>query len=162
MQSQIQPNHRFTSNHINQLTARKFATIVGLAGIAAIHLMDLPGKFAETPYLGVAYVGMIAAAVVLIERIVRNAKPIDFLAAAGLASSVLAGFVINRSVGMPGAMGDIGNWFEPLGFLSMFVEGFTIWQSLAAFKAFGKARDHALNAELVELTHTGTLNLQFN
>ena len=46
----------------HQLTTRKFATIVGLAGIAAIHLMDLPGKFTETPYLAWAYMGMIGAA----------------------------------------------------------------------------------------------------
>ena len=136
---------------VHQFTARKFATIVGLAGIAAIHLMDLPGKFTETPYLGVAYVGMIAAAVVLIERIVRNAKPIDFLAAAGLGASVLTGFVINRTVGMPGAMGDIGNWFEPLGFLSMFVEAFTIWQALTAFSLSKASGDSDLDRELADL-----------
>ncbi|MFM7029720.1 MAG: hypothetical protein ACKOWK_01465 [Micrococcales bacterium] len=117
----------------HQITARKFSVIVGLAGIAAIHIMDLPGKFAETPYLAWAYMGMIAAAAVLIERMVRAAKGIDYLAAAGLAASVFAGLVINRTVGMPGAMGDIGNWFEPLGFLSLFVETFVIWQALAGF-----------------------------
>ena len=136
----------------HQLTARKFATIVGLAGIAAIHLMDLPGKFTETPYLAWAYMGMIAAAVALIERIVRNAKPIDFLAAAGLGASVLLGFIVNRAVGMPGAMGDIGNWFEPLGFLSMFVEGFTIWQALSAFGLVKRNKDLAMNEELSAMT----------
>jgi hypothetical protein len=136
----------------HQFTARKFATIVGLAGIAAIHLMDLPGKFTETPYLGVAYVGMIAAAFVLIERIVKNAKPIDFLAAAGLAASVFAGFVVNRTVGMPGAMGDIGNWFEPLGFLSLFVEAFTAWQALSAFNLSKGASDEALRKEFADLS----------
>lgn len=145
----------------HQFTARKFATIVGLAGIAAIHLMDLPGKFTETPYLAWAYMAMIGAAVVLIERVVRNAKPIDFLASAGLAASVLVGFVINRSVGMPGAMGDIGNWFEPLGFLSMFVEGFTVWQALAAFGIAKRHREVALDEELSTLTasHDYVLNL---
>jgi len=136
----------------HQLTTRKFATIVGLAGIAAIHLMDLPGKFTETPYLAWAYMGMIGAAAVLIERIIRNAKPIDFLASAGLGASVLVGFIVNRSVGMPGAMGDIGNWFEPLGFLSMFVEGFTIWQALAAFGIAKQKSDLALDEELSTMT----------
>lgn len=124
-------------NESKQLTGRKFATVVGLAGIAAIHLMDLPGKFAETPYLAVAYLGMIAAAVFLIERLVSHRDSIrlqrlELMASAGLAASVLIGFAVNRTVGMPGAMGDIGNWFEPLGFLSMFVEAFTVWQALAA------------------------------
>lgn len=133
----------------DQLTSRKFATIVGLAGIAAIHLMDLPGKFTETPYLGFAYVGMIGASVVLIERLVRKATPADYLAASLLASSVLIGFVVNRTIGMPGAMGDVGNWFEPLGFLSLFVEGFTIWQALAAFKLFQNAKSNYFEAVTV-------------
>jgi hypothetical protein len=132
---------------MQHFTARKFSTIVGLAGIAAIHIMDLPGKFSETPYLAWAYLGMIAASFILIERIVKNPKRIDFLAAAGLAASVLAGFVVNRTIGMPGAMGDIGNWFEPLGFLSLFVEGFTIWQALAGFAIFGKAKREPISTE---------------
>jgi hypothetical protein len=33
---------------------------------------------------------------------------------------------------MPMAMGDIGNWLEPLGLLSLAVEAFVIWQALVA------------------------------
>jgi hypothetical protein len=140
-------------SQINQhLLARKFAVILGLAGIAAIHLMDLPGKFAETPYLAWGYVGMIGASVILIERIVRKNNALDYAAAAGLAAAVFAGFVVNRTVGMPGAMGDIGNWFEPLGFLSLFVEGFTVWQALAAFKAIRAGKTDSLDRELQNLT----------
>jgi len=124
------------STPVIHFSTRQFAVILGLAGIAAIHILDLPAKFTETPYLGVAYVGMIAAAFVLIERIIRAPKLIDYLAAAALAGSVMLGFVINRTVGMPGAMGDIGNWFEPMGLLSLFVEGFVIWQGLAVFANF--------------------------
>lgn len=146
-----------TTDLKQQLTGRKFATIVGLAGIAAIHLMDLPGKFAETPYLGVAYLGMIGAALFLIERLVRHsaspkAARLEMLAAAGLAASVFAGFVVNRTVGMPGAMGDIGNWFEPLGFLSLFVEAFTVWQALAAAKLLKNFGTRQLDDELQALT----------
>jgi hypothetical protein len=113
---------------------RRVATILGLAGIAVIHLLDLPGKFAETPYLGWAYLAMILACAILIERIATNPKNTDYLAAAVVAASVLAGFVVNRTVGMPGATDDIGNWLEPLGFLSLFVEAFTVWQALAAYR----------------------------
>ena len=137
-------------NFTHQATARKFAVIVGLAGIAAIHIMDLPGKFAETPYLAWAYLAMIATSAILIERIVKNAKASDYLAAAGLAASVLAGFVVNRTVGMPGAMGDIGNWLEPLAFLSLFVEAFVIWQALAGFTLSRKAENN-FDAELQKL-----------
>jgi hypothetical protein len=36
---------------------------------------------------------------------------------------VLAGFVLSRTTGLPQATDDIGNWGEPLGIASMFVEG---------------------------------------
>ena len=117
-----------------QVFTRKFATILGLAGIAAVHIMDLPGKFHETPYLGVAYLGIIAISIVLIERLVVKNRQIDYLASAALAAGVFAGFVINRTVGMPGAMGDRGNWFEPLGMLSLFIEAFTVWQAMRGAK----------------------------
>ena len=45
---------------------------------------------------------------------------------------MIVGFTINRTVGMPGATGDIGNWLEPLGLLSLVVEVFVLWQSVAA------------------------------
>lgn len=119
---------------------RQATTIVGLAAIAAVHVMDLPGKFAETPYLAWGYIGVIAAAAILIERIANGARRQDFVIAALLSAAVLLGFIVNRTVGMPGATGDIGNWFEPLGLLSMFVESFTLGQSVLALKALAKAR----------------------
>ena len=119
---------------------RQSTTIVGLAGIAAIHIMDLPGKFAETPYLAWAYIGIIATAALLIERIATKPRNTVFLAAAALSAAVLLGFVVNRTVGMPGAMGDIGNWFEPLGLLSMFVEVWAMVQAFLGFKQSSRVR----------------------
>ena len=46
---------------------------------------------------------------------------LDYLAPAGLPAEVVARFVVNRTEGMPGANGDIGNWMEPLGLLSLVV-----------------------------------------
>lgn len=53
---------------------------------------------------------------------------------------MFAGHVVNRSVGMPGATDDIGNWLEPLGLLSLLVEGFVVWQSLAALVTMRRTR----------------------
>ncbi len=104
-------------------TARRAVTATGLLGIALIHLLDLPGKIHETPYLGVAYLGLIVASLVLAEALLRHDDRRIWTASAGLALAVMVGFVINRTVGMPGATEDIGNWLEPLGLASLFVEG---------------------------------------
>ncbi|NBU37196.1 MAG: hypothetical protein EBS32_03000 [Actinobacteria bacterium] len=41
--------------------------------------------------------------------------------------ATVIGFVVNRTVGMPNATEDIGNWGEPLGLASLFVEAITVW-----------------------------------
>ena len=111
---------------------RRSIVSLGLAGIAVVHILDLPGKWTEVRYLGWSYVAIIAASLFLMEQVIVRASTLDYLASAGLAASVIAGFVINRTVGMPGAMDDIGNWLEPLGMLSLFIEGVVVWQSLRA------------------------------
>ncbi|WP_309617714.1 hypothetical protein [Salinibacterium sp.] len=111
---------------------RRVAVGLGLASIAAIHILDIPGKFAETLYLAGLYLALIVAAFVVMERLFVAGNRRDFVASAALSLAVIAGFVVNRTVGMPGAMDDIGNWLEPLGLLSLVVEGFVVWQSIAA------------------------------
>jgi vacuolar-type H+-ATPase subunit I/STV1 len=114
---------------------RQIATVLGLAGIAVIHILDLPGKFAEAPYLAFGYIGIIVVAGIMIERLLTGKRTVDYLMSSVLSVAVLIGFVINRTVGMPGATGDIGNWLEPLGFLSLFVEIWAVWQSIAGYRA---------------------------
>ena len=116
------------------LNTRRFATTIGLAGLAAVHIMDLPGKWAETQYLAFGYIGIIVMAGVLIERLLKSGQAFDYLASAGLALAVIAGFIVNRTVGMPGATDDIGNWFEPLALLSLFVEVFTVYQAVEGYR----------------------------
>jgi hypothetical protein len=105
--------------------------IVGLAAIALIHLLDAPGQFAETPYLGWMYVALILGCVAVGGALVRSGDPRAWAAAGVLALSVMFGYVLSRTTGLPGASGDIGNWGEQLGIASLFVEG-----SVAAVSAF--------------------------
>jgi hypothetical protein len=51
------------AHHSHRIVARSVAA-VGLLGIGLIHLLDLPGKIKETPYLGVAYLLLIAGTLV--------------------------------------------------------------------------------------------------
>src|SRR4051794_16545673 len=93
-------------------------------GIALIHLLDVVGKFAETPYLGWMYVGAILASFGLAAwLVVRGSSRPVWAATGGLALAILTGFVLSRTTGLPSATGDIGNWSEGLGLASMFVEG---------------------------------------
>jgi hypothetical protein len=110
--------------HPHRVIARA-AAVVGLLGIALIHLLDLPGKIHETPYLGVAYIVLIVAAVAAAAALVHRDTRGGWVLGTVLASATVVAFVVNRTVGMPGATGDIGNWLEPLGLASLFVEAIT-------------------------------------
>jgi hypothetical protein len=70
--------------------SRRVAVGLGLATVAAIHILDLPGKLAETPYLGVIYIVLIIAAFVLTERLFVVGSRLDFIAAAALSAAVIA------------------------------------------------------------------------
>jgi hypothetical protein len=72
------------------------------------------------------YIGAILFGLFLIDRLVVKTSKRDYLASSFLSISVLLGYIVNRTVGMPGAKGDIGNWFEPLGFLSIVIELFGV------------------------------------
>src|SRR6478609_1005243 len=97
--------------------------VIGLAGLALIHLLDLPSKFQETPYLAWMYIGAIVAALAVGAGLIRSGSRKVWAACAALPLAVLVGFVLSRTTGLPGATDDIGNWSEPLGLASMFVEG---------------------------------------
>lgn len=106
-----------------QDSAARALGAAGLAGIALIHLLDLPGKFSETPYLAWMYIALIASALVLAGEIVRSGASRAWGAAAALSLGAVTGYILTRTTGLPQAHGDIGNWGEPLGMASLFVEG---------------------------------------
>jgi hypothetical protein len=115
--------------------ATRATVAVGLAGIALIHLLDSIGKWSETRYLFWMYIALMVGSLVTAGAVLFTRSRLSWLAAAGVAASALIGFIVNRTVGLPNAMEDIGNWTEPLGLASLFVEGAVVAVSLAAFAA---------------------------
>ena len=130
-----------TNTHIEHL-ARDFVTraigVIGLAGVALIHLLDSLSKFHETPYVAWMYVALMAGSIVVAGALIHLRDRRVWLAAGLLAASAMTGYVISRTTGLPNATDDIGNWGEPLGVASLFVEGAVIAVSAYAFRATAK------------------------
>jgi hypothetical protein len=118
--------------------ALRATAAVGLAGIALIHLLDSIGKWSETRYLFWMYVALMIASLATAGWVLFTRSRTALLAAAAVAASALVGYVVNRTVGMPGATEDIGNWTEPLGLASLFVEGAVVAAALAGLGAARK------------------------
>lgn len=93
-----------------------------LAGIGWMHFRDIPSKLGETPYLGWLYIllvaGCAAAGAWLLSSHWKNGYGLGLLISGG---AILA-YTLTRTVGLPNARGDIGNWAEPAGIISLALE----------------------------------------
>jgi hypothetical protein len=131
-----------TTHPAHDATARATG-VVGFGAVALIHVLDLQGKLQETPYLGVAYIALIVGMVVAAFWLIKGDTRRGWLLGGALAAATLAGYAVNRLWGMPGATEDIGNWLEPLGLASLFVEGCVALLAGWALSAGpGEAGDH--------------------
>src|SRR3954470_20735090 len=102
--------------------ARAVAAI-GLAGVALIHLLDLPRQLSDTPYMFFLYLALMVSSVVLAGVLIGTSDARVWAAATVLSALVIVGYVLSRTTGLPQSSDDVGNWSEPLGLASLFVEG---------------------------------------
>lgn len=97
-------------------------TVVGLAGIALVHLVELPDTWHETSGLGLLFtILVVAAAVVAVSLLQADTGP-RWLAAAAVALAPIVGYVLTRSTSLPFDHDDVGNWLEPLVLVALFIE----------------------------------------
>ena len=122
--------------------------VVGLAGVALIHLLDAPGKFEETPYMGWLYVALIAGCIGAAAALIRSGSPRTWLVAALVPVGPLVGYMLTRTVGLPQATDDIGNWAEPLGLASLFVEVGLVSLCFYVLTSFSGARRLSIGREV--------------
>jgi hypothetical protein len=105
---------------------RATPTAVQGAGIAlilvtgAIHFVDAPSSFGDAAYKGLLFLANGSAAVVAAVGIHRGARTWGWGLGVLIAGGALVGYVISRTVGLPGLAPDV--WLEPLGILALIVE----------------------------------------
>lgn len=108
-------------------TPNRVVNVIGAllaVAVSVIHVSDQGGLTAlkDPAYLGYGYWTLELAGVVCAVLLLSRARSISWLLALGVAAGPLVGITISRSIGLPDATDDIGNWFEPLGILAMAVE----------------------------------------
>ena len=111
--------------------AMRLLGVVGMAGIAVIHILDAPATFAGAKYIFWLYIAIIVGAIPISLLLLHWSSRLAWIGAALLAAVPLIGYLLTRSVGLPGDSGDIGNWLDSLGLASMFVEVAVLGLSLA-------------------------------
>lgn len=107
---------------------RRVVAVVGLVGIALIHVLDVQEKLEEARFVGVLFIVLIGASLALAEALLRREDVRLWAATTLLAGGTMVGYALSRSVGLPGEHGgEKGNWAEPLGLASLLVESVVAW-----------------------------------
>ena len=97
---------------------------LALAGLAVIHVVDLPGTLGPDRLVGIGYFGIIAAALGVGLAMIARSHWLVWAAAGGVAVMAMSGYVLTRALpgGFLGDHGDVGNWRCPLGITALSVE----------------------------------------
>jgi hypothetical protein len=108
-----------------------------LMSLAVIHIVQLVPTFQQMPLLGVAYVLLIAAAVVVGARLVKGHQSAIqlWLPVAAFGVAVFVGYAFTRILSTPLDNQDVGNWACTLGIASLFVEGLMVAVAVYAISA---------------------------
>ena len=117
----VDQSPRVVPGPIGEPAARLLA-VGGIAAIAVIHILDAPGAFDGARYIFWLYMAIVVGAVPIALVMLHWSSPLAWLGTAALAAGPLVGYLLTRSVGLPGDSGDIGNWLTSLGIASMFAE----------------------------------------
>lgn len=93
--------------------------------VAVIHLQDQEWlKFAKDPlYVKWGYISIEVGCVLVAAALVLRPRGMTFLMAFLCGVGPLTGYVLSRGPGLPNYTDDRGNWGEPLGVVSLVVEG---------------------------------------
>jgi hypothetical protein len=99
---------------------RRRLAAAAMAGVGAIHIALVPEYASEQAYIGVLFaVGGIAATLVAAKLWVADHTP-SWALGALIAAGMATGFVLSRTIGLPGFKE--AEW-EPSGILSLLLEG---------------------------------------
>jgi hypothetical protein len=117
------------SKKVGAATGRGAPVPAGLVGagislivvVGLIHLINSPGDLQEGSYTGVLYLANFVGALAAAVGIYRG-KGWGWALGLLVAAGAFAGYVISRTVGLPGLPVET-EWLEPLGVLSLVVEG---------------------------------------
>lgn len=99
--------------------------VLGCLAVAAIHVIDqggLPGRKGPE-YVQLLYYALEGAGVVVVALFLTRYARWSWFLSLGVAAGPLLGYLLSRGPGLPDYKDDIGNWAEPLGVISLVVEG---------------------------------------
>jgi len=108
--------------------------------VAAVHVPLVGDHLEEAPYVGVLFILLATACVLLAVAVLVADAPVVWAACAAVSVLALVAFVASRTVGLPLLGDDVGNWTEPLGYPAVAAEASC---AVVAITVLRRSRAHA-------------------
>ena len=100
----------------------RIVAVVAIVATGLIHLATARDSFGEATYKGLLFVANGIGALVAAIGVYRDRADWGWLLGALVAGGAFLGYVLSRTVGLPGLPAEPEAWFEPLGVASLVVE----------------------------------------
>ncbi len=115
------------------------------AFVAAIaHIPVISEHLEEAPYMGVLFVLLTIACVILSVALLIRDAPAIYLAAAAICTTAVLGYCATRLVPFPQLADDVGTWLEPLGVIAVASEALVVASTWLALARYQTARRSSL------------------
>ena len=113
-------------------TTIKWFAIAAIVATGLIHLGEAPDAFGEATYKGLLFVANGVFALVAAVGVYRDRRAWGWSLGLLVAGGAFIGYVLSRTVGLPGLPPEPDAWLEPMGVASLIAEGLFIMLFLVA------------------------------
>jgi hypothetical protein len=103
--------------------AVRAAGAIGLITVGLIHVLEIQGQLSGAAWLTVGFVLLAASAPAAGLWLLARPSSVAWQASGLVCLLAAGGYILTRSIAVPGDTGDRGNWLEPLGVAALFTEG---------------------------------------
>jgi len=99
----------------------RYRPLVALAAVVAAvaHMPVIAPHLSEAPYMGVLFIVLTAACLVLAGTLLVHDGPVAYALSILTCGLAVIGYAATRLVAFPMLADDVGNWLEPLGIVSI-------------------------------------------
>jgi len=104
----------------------RWLAVAALVVAGAAHLPVIGEHLEEAPYMGVLFIVLTAACFALAAAMISFDPPVVYALAVLTCGLAIVGYAATRTVAFPQLADDVGNWFEPLGVVSVLSEALAV------------------------------------
>jgi hypothetical protein len=118
-----------------QASSARWPLATAAAIAAAAHIPVIGEHLAEAPYMGVLFVVLTVACFALAAAALVCDSRAVYAASAATCALAIIGYAATRLIAFPMLADDVGNWFEPLGIVSIVSESLVVVCALIGLQA---------------------------